>query len=262
MAATGFGDGVRLLRASADVLRNAPALLWFPVLSTCCLLVAAGFWIFEGAWLVAVSGPAVLFVPLVLFGLYSLVFVGIFFNVALAGCADDAFAGRETSLGAGLDVAWSCLGAIAGWAAYSLCVSFALGLFQSIRGARWLGKSAEVAWNFATLFVVPLIALDGLDAGDARQRSFELARQNWKAESGGLGALRAALIVPGLLFAFVARLLVDGHVHSRPAQLLLGVVLLAGFGVGVAAGVVRQVFAVSLYRGWARAVPESAAQIA
>jgi hypothetical protein len=257
--ATGFGDGARLMRASLDVLRGDPALLWFPVLSTCCLLVAAGFWIFEGAWLFASSGPGLMIVPLVLVGLYSLVFVGVFFSVALAGAADDALAGRETSVGSGLDVAWSSLGAIAAWAAYSLFVSFVVGLVESVRGLRWVGKAGEVAWGFATLFVVPLIALDGLDASDARQRSFELARGDWQTESGGLVALRTALFVPGLLIALTLKALMRGSLHSRPTQVLLGVVLLVAFSVGVAVSVVRQVFAVSLYR---RAEPESAAQIA
>ena len=45
-----------------------------------------------------------------------------------------------------------------------------------------------------------------------------------------------------------AKLLAGGHVHSLAAKGLLGVVLLCGFGVSVAASVVRQVFAVSLLR--------------
>ena len=54
------------MRASLDVVRANPALLWFPLASTLCLLLVTLFWIFEGAWLYAVSGPRVLFVPLVL----------------------------------------------------------------------------------------------------------------------------------------------------------------------------------------------------
>ena len=69
-------DGARLMRASFDLVRREPALLWFPVISTGCLALAAGFWIFEGAWLYAVRGPALLFVPLVVAGLYSLAFIG------------------------------------------------------------------------------------------------------------------------------------------------------------------------------------------
>src|SRR5947209_18057940 len=85
--AMGIKDGARLMRASFDVVRRDRALLWFPVISTGCLALTAGFWIFEGAWLYAVRSPGLLYVPLVVAGLYSLAFVGVFFSVALAGAA-------------------------------------------------------------------------------------------------------------------------------------------------------------------------------
>ena len=246
--AMSISDGARLMRTSFDVVRRDRALLWFPVISTGCLAITAGFWIYEGAWLYAVRGSALLFVPLVVAGLYSLGFVGVFFSVALAGAAAEAIDGGEPSFGAGIDVAWSRLGGIAAWAGYSTFVAVVLGLVESIRGLRWLGKAAEVAWSFATIFVVPLIAIEDLDSASARQRSFQLVKQNRRAESGGLGALRAALLVPALLFYVDAKLLFGGHVHSLAAKTLLGAVLLCGFGVTVAVSVVRQVFAVSLYR--------------
>jgi hypothetical protein len=245
--AMSIGDGARLMRGSFDLVRRDPRLLWFPVVSTGCLALAAGFWIYEGAWLYAVHGPALLFVPLVAAGLYSVTFVGVFFNVALAGAAAQAIEGEEPSFEDGVNIAWARLGGIAGWAGYSLFVSLVLSFVQSIRGLRWVGKAAEVAWHFATIFVVPLIALDGLDSGTARQRSFQLAKQNWRAESGGLGVLRAVLLVPGLLFYLDAKLLFGGHVHSLAGKGLLAFVLLCGVAVAVAASVVRNVFAVSLY---------------
>jgi hypothetical protein len=236
------------MRASYGVVRRDPELLWFPVLSAACLALTAGFWIFEGAWLYAVSGRSLLFVPLVVAGLYSLSFVGVFFNVALAGAAAQALDGGEPSFNDGFNIAWTRVRGIAGWAAYAVSVAIVLGFVKSIRGLRWLGAAAEIAWSFATIFVVPLIAFDGLDASSARRESFHRAKENWRAESGGLGALRAALLLPGLLFYVAARLLSGGHVHSLAAQALLGLVLVCGFGVSVAAGVVRQVFAVQLYR--------------
>lgn len=236
------------MRASYDIVRRDGALLWFPVISTACLALTAGFWIFEGAWLYAVRGPALLFVPLVVAGLYSLAFVGVFFSVALAGAAAMVIDGREPSFGDGIDIAWTRLGGIAGWAGYSIFVSLLLSFVQSVKGFRWLGKAAEVAWSFATIFVVPVLALEGLDSSDARRRSFQLVKENWRAESGGLGALRVMLLIPGLLFYLDGKLLFGGHVHSFAGKALLGVVLLCGFGVAVATNVIRQVFAVSLYR--------------
>lgn len=236
------------MSASVGVVRRDLRLLWFPVISTVCLALVAGFWVIQGAYLYASSGPALFYVPLVAAALYSLVFVGVFFNVALAGAAGAALAGDEPSLNAGMNVAWANLGAIAGWATYSVFVSLLIGLVKSVKGARWVGTAAEVAWSLATIFVVPLIALDGLDATSARQRSLELAKENWRPESGGLGALRLALFVPGLVLAGAAQLLRGGHLHSLASQVLFGAVLLCAFAVSVTADVVRQVFAVSLYR--------------
>jgi hypothetical protein len=246
--ARGFADGARLMRASFELVRQDPALLWFPVVSTCCLALIAAFWIFEGAWLYAVNGAWFLYVPLLAIGLYSLFFVGIFFNVALAGAAAQVLDGEEPTLGAGLDVAWSRLGGIAGWAGYSLFVALVISFVKSTKGLRWLGAAAQIAWSFATIFVGPLIALEGLDSEGARRRSFQLAKENWVTETGGLGALRAVLIVPGILFYLDAKLLFEGHVHSPGAKALLGFVLLCGFALWAAAAVVRQVFAVELYR--------------
>src|SRR5689334_14962353 len=112
------------MRTSFDLVRRHPALLWFPVISTACLVVIAGFWIFEGAWLYAVDAGWFFYVPLVAIGIYSLFFVGIFFNVALAGAAAQTLDGEEPSVRQGLGVAWSRLGGIAGWAGYSFLVAF------------------------------------------------------------------------------------------------------------------------------------------
>jgi Family of unknown function (DUF6159) len=236
------------MKASYDLVRGNPGLLWFPVVSISCLVLTAGFWMFEGTWLYAIHGPRVLYLPLVVVALYSLSFIGVFFNVALAGAAARALEGESSGVGDGFNVAWARLSGIAGWAAFSLFVSFVISFVKSIKGLRWLGVAAQIAWSFATIFVVPLIAFEGLDSGRARRRSFELASANWQSETAGLGALRAVLLVPAALFYVDAKLLFEGHVHSPSAKLVLGFVLLCGFATAVAAGVVRQVFAVKLYR--------------
>lgn len=238
--------GAQLMRTSLDLVRTNRALLWFPVVSTFCFVITTGFWIMQGAWLYWLDGSPLLFVPLVAVGLYSLTFIGVFFNVALVGAADAVLDGKEASFGAGLSVALSRLGNIARWAAYSLFVSVALGFMRRIN--RWLGATAEIAWNFATFFVVPAIALEGLDAGDARRQSFQLARKNWQAESGGLGALRVVLFVPALVFGYAAQMLDHGSIHSPTGRVLLGIFVLLGFALFTAAGTIRQVFATWLYR--------------
>jgi hypothetical protein len=243
----GVFDGTKIMRDSVAVVRANPGLLWFPVLSTVCLALLAGFWVLWGTSIYQTHGRSTVFlVPLVLGGLYSLSFLGVFFGVALAGAAAEAVAGRGASVGDGIDIAFDRLGGIAGWAAISIVVGLLLGLVKSIKGLRIAGSAAQVAWSFATLFVVPLIALDDENAPSATRRSFQLSRENWQSESGGLVALRAALLVPGIILALDWELLAKGHVHSVPAKALLVLVLVCGIAVNVAAGVVRQVFAVTL----------------
>ncbi|HKT43666.1 MAG TPA: DUF6159 family protein [Gaiellaceae bacterium] len=249
----GVLDGTKLMRDSLAVVRANARLLWFPVISTVSLALIAGFWILWGTSLYDAHGTSLLLVPLVVAGLYSLSFVAVFFSVALAGTASEAVEGSEPSVGDGIDIAFDCLGAIAGWAAMSLFVGLLIGLVKSSKGLRLLGTAAQVAWSFATLFVVPLIAMEDIGAEGARRRSFQLSKENWQAESGGLVALRAALLIPGVIMYGDWKLLASGHVNSIPGKALLLVVLLCGIAVSVAASVVRQVFAVTLYRDTAGA---------
>ena len=100
-----------------------------------------------------------------------------------------------------------------------------------------------------------MIAIEGLGAGTARRRSLQIAKESWRAESGGLGALQAALLVPGVVFYVDAKLLFGGHAHSLAAKGLLGAVFLCGIGLAMAVSVTRQVFAVSLYRTAAAGEP-------
>jgi len=62
----GIGDGVGLMRASAGVVRQRPSLLWFPIISTVCLALTAGFWIAHGAFVYASHGSKIAYAPLVI----------------------------------------------------------------------------------------------------------------------------------------------------------------------------------------------------
>jgi hypothetical protein len=168
---SGFGHGARLLRASYELVRQEPGLL--------CVTLTAAFWIFEGAWIYAVEGPKFAYVIVFAVAVYSVTFVGIFFNVALVGAAARNLEGEPAGVGEGCSVAWKRLGKIASWAAFSVFVSFLLALIKSVKGLRWLGSAAGVAWSFATLFVVPVIALEGL-----ARRTLAAARSSWPGTTG------------------------------------------------------------------------------
>jgi hypothetical protein len=65
-------------------------------------------------------------------------------------------------------------------------------------------------------------------------------------------------LVPGLLVYAAYRLLADDRVHSLTGKVMLGCVLLGGAAVFVVASVVRQVFAVELYRAGTPKLPFAA----
>src|SRR4051812_13809066 len=142
----GIRDGARLMRTSFEVVRRDPGLLWFPVISVACLAATAGFWVYTGDSLYQLRGRSLILVPVVIVGLYSLAFIGIFFSVALAGAAAQVVDGGEPTFNDGVNIALGRLGSIAGWACYSVFVGVAIGFLKSIRGLRWVGTAAQVAW--------------------------------------------------------------------------------------------------------------------
>ena len=106
---------------------------------------------------------------------YAVVFLAIFFAVALAAAAAEAFDGRDPGLGKSIGAASKRLGPISTWALMSLTVNLVIALVQERLGAAGaiLGGIAGVAWRLATFLVVPVIAFEGLGPVDALKRSAE-----------------------------------------------------------------------------------------
>lgn len=96
-------------------------------------------------------------------GIYPMTFLSVFFNVALAGAAAASFDGRPIGVREALGISWKRLGRIAQW---SLLAAGAGLLLEQIasripgagRLASWL---LGAAWSLATIFAVPLLALEG-----------------------------------------------------------------------------------------------------
>ena len=72
-----IADGARLMRDSYAVVRRNPTLLWFPVMSTVCLAITAGYWVLEGKSLYDGHSNVLVLVPVVLAALYTLSFVAV-----------------------------------------------------------------------------------------------------------------------------------------------------------------------------------------
>jgi hypothetical protein len=171
-------------------------------------------------------------------------FVIIFFNCALAACAQIRFSGGEPTLGAGMSQAGSKIASILMWAVVASTVGVILQAIQD--RSSWLGKIVSgllgIAWAMATYLIVPVLIFEEDGVFGSIQRSSALLRKTWGEQivSGfGFGLPSLLLAIPGILLGLAGyRLHPLGFLIAVPYFLLLSAVMSA----------VRGIFTVALYR--------------
>ena len=183
-------------------------------------------------------------------GAYGVTFFGIFFGVAVAAAAAQAFDGVDATVGSGVSAASKRLGAISLWAVMALTVNLLIAFLRERLGfaGALLGGIAGVAWNLATFLVIPVIAFEGLGPIDALKRSASIFRKRWGERITGQVAVGGLIFligfVPAMLFVLLGAWGASGAVQW--ALIAVGVVI--GVVAVVIARTVTAVFAVALYR--------------
>lgn len=191
-------------------------------------------------------------IPLFVIGVYVLSFVGFYFSVGLAACADMIFRGQEATVGDGLAVARTRLRQISGWAAVSAAISLVMGLLENQGGA--LGTVAArlvgMAWTLITFLAVPVIAIEGTGPFETIKRSGSLFRERWGQQITGNIAIGAAIFLLGVVPA--AALIVAGIVIWSSASFVGAVLVVIGALVLAIAMLISRalsgIFGVALYR--------------
>lgn len=191
-------------------------------------------------------------IPLFVIGVYVLSFVGFYFSVGLAACADMIFRGQEATVSDGLAVARTRLRQISGWAAVSAAISLVMGLLENQGGA--LGTLAArlvgMAWTLITFLAVPVIAIEGTGPFETIKRSGSLFRERWGQQITGNIAIGAAIFLLGVLPAAV--LIVAGILIWSSASFVGAVLVVIGALVLAIAMLISRalsgIFGVALYR--------------
>jgi hypothetical protein len=191
---------------------------------------------------------------LVLVGLvavYPSTLISVFFNVALAKAAGEALEGSAIGVREALKVALRRWDQIALWALISTLVGLLLEQIASRLpvGGRIATALVGAAWALATIFVVPILALEGTSAVPSIRRSSHLVRQRWG--EGVTGTLTIAfwvvIVVMPIAFIFCIALSLTRSYPEVAGPIavadILVIVLVSAF-----AAALRQVFAVVLYR--------------
>jgi len=246
----------RLTKASWQVVREDRVILLLAILST--LVGAVGVAVIFGVAGLGSSGThghrhlvdgRAAIVALIL--AYPLMFVSTFFNTAIAAAAAAGLQGRRLCLGQALAVPASRVGQLAVWAL--LATIFGVVLEQLARRLPLAGaiiaRLVGLTWSIASLFAIPILALEGGSAPHALKRSTALVKQRWGEGINGnviVAAWTIVLMIP-LLVVFVIGIATTRHV---PAGRIAVFALAAAVFVALVAlsGVVRQIFAVALYR--------------
>jgi hypothetical protein len=181
---------------------------------------------------------------------YPLTFMTVFLGVAIVRAAVHAETGRELSTREALGEAWERRRQIAAWSLLSAGVGVLLE--QVVRRIPFAGRItawlAGAAWSLATLFAIPILALEGCGATECARRSARTFRSRWGEGIVGSVSIAACLVVPAMIAAVLIGAGAGAGADSVAAiaAITVGVALL---GLVSAAGtVMRNLFALVLYR--------------
>lgn len=242
--------GWGLTKKSWMLLKEHPSLIRFPLYGGVAMILplivffGPGLYLWEDDQLAGA-------IPLIALGLYVLNFVGFYFSVGLAACADMIFRGQQASISDGLAVSRSRLSQISGWAAVSAAISLVMGVLENQGGA--LGTVAArlvgMAWSLITFLAVPVIAIEGTGPFETIKRSGSMFRERWGQQITGNLAIGGA----AFLFMLPAAVLVAAGIVVWASTPLLGALMVAvGVLLMAVAVLVSQalsvIFGVALYR--------------
>ncbi len=241
----------RLTRAAWHVVRTDRSLLVLAAISALAGAIAlALIFVLSGSF----GSGRLKGDELALFALifaYPLTFISVFFNTAIAAAAAAALEGRHLTVGEALAVPARKLGTIALWALIAAVVGVVLEQLSSRLplGGSIVARLVGVGWSLASLFAIPVIALEDCSATDALKRSSHVVKKRWGEGLGGniiIGAWMAIAILVVVVVFVVAAVATNGVPAVRDFAIGLGVLaIVALFALQL---VVRQTFAVALYR--------------
>ncbi len=243
--------GWRLTKTAWALIRRDPTMVSIALMGAGCGLAATAALLYFSGYLSSPTHSRGNLALAAVIGIYPMTFLSVFFNVALAGAAAASFDGRSIGVQEALAISWKRLGRIAQWSLLAAGVGLVLEQIASRipgagRLASWL---LGAAWSLATIFAVPLLALEGAGPLDTAKESVHLIKSKWGEGVTGLAGIGLwtvfALIPVGVIFGI--GLSVRGGDATLGAALIaiaVGAILL----VSAASLATQQVFSVALYR--------------
>lgn len=245
--------GWRLTKIAWALIRRDPAMVSIALMGAGCGLAgAAALLYFSGSFSSPTHSRGHLALAAIV-GLYPMTFLSVFFNVALAGAAAASFDGQPIGVREALGISWKRLGRIAQWALLAAGVGLILEQVASRipgagRLASWL---LGAAWSLATVFAVPLLALEGAGPLETAKESVHLIKSKWGEGVTGLVSISAWTVfatIPVMILFGIGLGLSIMHGEAIVGAALIAIAVGAVLLVSALSLATRQVFSVALYR--------------
>ncbi|WP_247731463.1 DUF6159 family protein [Halovivax limisalsi] len=196
--------GLALSKDALLVVRHNPGLAVFPLVSgiTGFAFLALFLGVTFGVVGVSAQGPA-----LVLLGLtyLTLTFVSSFFAAGLVHETREVLAGKEPSLGRGIEAAKAVWKPLLIWSFISATVGVLINAIENSdsRVARLVGTLFGAAWTLLTFFVVPVIVFEDTTTTGMFKESSHTFKELWGETPISLVAVQLVGLVIALPFVLL-----------------------------------------------------------
>src|SRR2546421_4433965 len=243
-----FRGGLKLLGESWQVLKKDPELLVLTAISLVFTVGIFGGFFLSGIWHPTAShgrihwnASMVWLVPVLVVGQV----VGTFVSAAIIGMANIRLDGGDPTLRDGLRIAARNFPRLLGWSLFASTVGFVIRTFEERLplAGRISAAIAGIAWQLATVLVIPVLLSESVGILGALKRSATLFKQRWGEEVTGMGGIAGVFAVFMLPVAIVGGVLIA----VSPA-VGIGIIVTAFVLMMVAAGAVGGIFTAALYR--------------
>lgn len=194
--------GRAILKASLDLFRQDPQMIWLPVMATAA--AAVSYAVVTLPLLVALGHTGIALLLALAGGSIVATVATVVFNVALVFAATDRIEGRTPTIGGALAQAWGRRGVIFEWALLAAVVGMAIRALENRLGilGRVLGFAGGLAWVVATYLVIPVLAFEDVGPFEAVKRSSSILKARFGTVARG--GLRFGVLFLGLNLAAVA----------------------------------------------------------
>jgi hypothetical protein len=247
-----------------NVLKEDPALLVFPLLSSIVLLLLLGsfalpvFSLYHSLQPALADGSTTHTSRLLFYiTMYAFYFVSytvmMFFNCALISVALKRLDGETASVGEGLQMALARLPAIVGYAFIAATVGTILRAIEERVG--FIGRIVigiiGAGWTIATAMTLPVLIEEDVGPVEAISRSLALLRRNWGENVIGNGGISLGVAVVAIPLGVLGLLMVFAAMSTRATgSILLAVALfvVTMIALGLVSTTLHTIYTAALYR--------------